>query len=203
MSIKMIIFDQDGTLYPRSHDLFKYTRKKTKNWISQKLNIGTEEVDKIYKTLAQKYPNPYLGFESLGCSVNEYMSEVFDKIEPKELLDFNPILYEYFEKSKLRKALVTLASPQYTIKLQKVLKLINFYDEILYVKDFKTYNKKECYQKIAKDFNLKYNEICVIGDSFENDINPAKELGCKTIWISENSEVSSIEDYILNERRKK
>lgn len=201
MNIKMIIFDQDGTLYPSNHDLFRYTRKKTKKWLSKKLNISSEEIDKIYKTLSTEYPNPYFGFMSLGCSIDEYMSEVFDKIEPSEFLTFNPTLYEYFEKSKEKKSLVTLASPKYTNKLQEVLKLKKFYDEILYVKDFETYNKKQCYKKVADDFNLKFSEICVIGDSLENDIKPAKELGCKTVWISHNSEIVNIEDFILMERR--
>lgn len=197
MNIKMIIFDQDGTLYPKNHNLYQYTRNKTKSWLSKKLSISLEKVEEIYKTLAIKYPNPYLGFMSLGCSVDEYMREIFDKIEPSEFLTFNPALYEYFKQSKTKKALVTMASKKYTMKLQNILKLTKFYDEILYVSDFETYNKKQCYEKIANDFNLKFSEICVIGDSIENDIKPAEELGCKVILIDNNCEVSNIKEDIM------
>ena len=31
--IKLIIFDQDGTLYERNNKLMLYTRKLTKEWI--------------------------------------------------------------------------------------------------------------------------------------------------------------------------
>lgn len=186
MSIKLIIFDQDGTLYPNTHKLFTYTRKITKEWIAKSLNISSIEVETIYEKLAKKYPNPYLGFISLGLSIKDYMLEVFDKIEPGNFLNLNPILYEYFAKDNTKKALVTLASPKYTQKLQEKLGIKQYYENILYLKDFKTYNKKECYKKLAKDFNIKFSEICVVGDSYYNDILPAIELGCNVILISKN-----------------
>lgn len=210
MSIKMMIFDQDGTLYPDNHKLFQYTRIRTKEWLAKKLKVSFEEIERIYNELPKKYPNPYLGFISLGCSVKEYMDEVFDKIEPSKFLVFNPVIYDFFLNSSSLKALVTLASPKYTEELQKTLQLIDFYDEILYLKDFKTYSKKQCYEKLAKDFNLDFQEICVIGDSYENDIIPARELGCKVVLISKEtknigniSKVKSIEDFINLENRRK
>lgn len=199
----MMIFDQDGTLYPKKHELYQYTRKLTKRWLQNKLKVTSDEMEKIYKSLSVNYPNPYFGFISLGCTVNEYMSEVFDKIEPEKFLTYNPILYNFFKTCNIKKSLVTFSSPRYTKKLQNVLKITNFYSEILYVKDFKTYNKKECYKKIAKDYNLKYQEICVIGDSKENDINPAKELGCQTIWISSEGNANNIDEFIIKEMGKK
>lgn len=205
--IKMIVFDQDGTLYPRENELIIETRKKTKKWLANKLKKDLDEIEKIYKQLPKKYPNPYLGFMSIGCSVDEYMSEVFDKVNPDKYLKFNPLLYKFFESNKQLKALVTLASPNYTIKLQETLKLKSFYDKILYVKDFETYSKGQCYKKLAKNFNIKFEEMCVIGDSYDNDILPAQELGCETILISSKSKIykgvkiySNIESYINEEK---
>ena len=123
------------------------------------------------------------------------MSEVFDKIDPSKFLTFNPILYEYFLNNKFLKVLVTLASKQYTEKLQETLKLREQYDEILYLADFKTYNKKQCYEKLSNEFNIAYSEMCVIGDSYENDIIPAQQLGCKTVLIS--SSKKNIDDIIV------
>ena len=131
------------------------------------------------------------------------MSEVFDKINPSSFLTFNPRLYEYFLNNRFLKALVTLASRQYTEKLQETLKLRELFDEILYLEDFKTYSKSECYKKLSKDFNIDFSEMCIIGDSYENDIIPAQQLGCKTVLISSVKKniddvivVKSIEDFI-------
>lgn len=201
--IKMIVFDQDGTLYPSEDDLIFETRKKTKYWLSNKLRKDLNEIEELYNQLPKRYENPYLGFASLGCSVDEYMSEVFDKIDPSRFLKFNPTLYNFFKYNKQLKALVTFASPNYTIKLQETLKLKDFYDRILYVKDFETFSKGQCYKKLAKEFNIKFDEMCVIGDSYYNDILPAQQLGCETILISNKPKVfknvkiyKNIESYI-------
>ncbi|MBR3134923.1 MAG: HAD family hydrolase [Clostridia bacterium] len=201
MQTKLLIFDQDGTLYSRNSNLMKYTRLKTKKWIAKELNISDEEVEKIYAELPIKYPNPYLGFMSLGCEVSDYMSQVFDKIEPQDFLEFNKELYMFFKNNNIRKSLVTMSSKTYTKKLQSCLKLYDFYESILYVNEFKTYNKKEGYKMLAKKLNVSYPEICVIGDSIENDLKPAKDIGCKTVLISEhvNNEyrtVKNIEEFI-------
>lgn len=182
--IKMLVFDQDGTLYDSRNDLILETRRKTKDWLSNKLKKDINEINELYKQLPKKYANPYLGFESLGCNVDEYMSEVFDKVDPSKFLEFNQMLYNYFKYSKQLKALVTFASPKYTIKLQETLRLKDFYDRILYVKDFETYSKGQCYEQLAKEFYIKFDEMCVIGDSYHNDILPAQQLGCATILIS-------------------
>lgn len=204
--IKMLVFDQDGTLYTSENNLFLETRNKTKYWLSNKLNKNLDEINKLYKKLPEKYANPYYGFASLGCSVDEYMLEVFDKIDPRNFLEFNPNLYTYFKNSKLLKALVTFASPNYTIKLQEKLKLKSFYNKILYVKDFATYSKKQCYEQLSKEFNVKFNEMCIIGDNYYNDILPAQQLGCKAILISNKIKTlknvkiyKNIESYIEKE----
>ena len=199
MKIKIIIFDQDGTLYPKNHKLYRDTRKLTKKWISKSLKIPLEDVEKIYKELAIQYPNPYIGFQSLGLSVEEYMNNVFDKIEPENYLQYNLIIHDYFQNSKCKKILITFASPKYTKKLQKKLEIEEFYDEILYVKDFKSYNKKECYEEIVNKYKVNNKEILVIGDSYVNDIKPAIELGCQTIFISQNGDFDNIESFIKNE----
>lgn len=94
--------------------------------------------------------------------------------------------------------LVIFVSPRYTKKLQEKLEIEKFYDKILYVKDFKSYTKKECYQEIAKKYGVSNNEVLVIGDNFENDIRPAIELGCQTVFISENGDFDNIEEFIKN-----
>jgi len=41
----------------------------------------------------------------------------------------------------------------------------------------------EIYQLGVDSLGLKAEECLVIGDSFSKDINPAKEIGCRTIWL--------------------
>ena len=69
--IKAIIFDQDGTFYPKDHKLTLELRRKTKKWISEKLNKSDSEVDELYSKLPIKYPNPLEGYSSIGLDIKE------------------------------------------------------------------------------------------------------------------------------------
>lgn len=200
--IKLIIFDQDGTLYKRDNQLMLTTRKLTKEWLMKSLNIDYVEVENLYRELPQNFPNPYYGFKSLGLRVEDYMAEVFDRVNPADFIEFNNKLYDFFKNSKLKKALVTFASPKYTVKLQNKLNIYDYYSKIIYGKELKTYSKHEAYQKLIDLFEVDLNEVCVVGDDYENDIRPAHEIGCKSIWVTEecNREnefhVESIEDFL-------
>ncbi len=194
LMIKLIIFDQDGTLYKKDNELMLYTRKITKKWLMKRLSLSKMEVEKLYEELPKKFPNPYLGFMSLGLKVEDYMNEVFDQIAPEKFLEYNENVYQFFKNNKIPKALVTFASPTYTKKLQKVLKVYDYYSKIIFGKDLKTYSKGEAYAELINLFKLKCNEVCVVGDDYENDIKPALALGCKTVWITKKC-VYSCETY--------
>jgi putative hydrolase of the HAD superfamily len=45
----------------------------------------------------------------------------------------------------------------------------------------------EIFSLAVKELNLKPNECIVIGDSYDNDIEPAKLIGCRTIWLKGRS----------------
>ncbi len=36
---------------------------------------------------------------------------------------------------------------------------------------------------MISELDIKPEEVIVVGDSYKNDITPAKLLGCKTVWL--------------------
>ena len=84
--IKCIVFDQDGTFYSANSHLAHALREMTKTWLIRKLNVSKHEIDLLYERLRENYPNPYHGFQSLGASVSEYHTEVFNTVNPFDYL---------------------------------------------------------------------------------------------------------------------
>ena len=81
------------------------------------------------------------------------------------------------------------------IPYKSYLKLKELFDEMLYLEDFKIYNKSECYKKLSKDFNIDLSASWMIGDS-RNDIKAGISAGCKTaLLIGEGSSVNIDCDY--------
>lgn len=182
---RCIILDQDGTIYPRESKLFLALRNRTRDWLKEKLNVTNEETEQIYKVLPKQYPNPFLGFVSLGATVREYHEEVFNKISPNKYIKKDKSLVELFETLKPQIFVVTMASPEYSYKLQTHLEIDEFITHTYYVKDYPPdYSKQRCYTSIIKNLETTNELVCVIGDNFETDILPALEIDCSAIHIS-------------------
>lgn len=45
---------------------------------------------------------------------------------------------------------------------------------------------KQIFELAFKELNSNTNQTIVVGDSYGNDITPAKELGCTTVWLEGN-----------------
>lgn len=65
--------------------------------------------------------------------------------------------------------------------------LRDIWDDMLFVSESKTNNKKDTYIKIQEQYKATSQEILVVGDSYENDILPALELGYSVIYITDNN----------------
>lgn len=185
--MKAYIFDQDGTFYPKDHEITYALRTKTKEWISRTLNLTKEEVDKLYKELPQKYPHPFDGFTSLGLNLDEYHKEVFDKVDPSLYLHKDTKLVNVLRVIDSPKYVVTLASTNYSFKLQKALGIDELIDNSFSLIDFlPTHSKLNAYEHIRKQLLLEPKEICVVGDNLQVDIQPALEKGYFTLLVGNN-----------------
>ena len=182
--IKAYIFDQDGTLYPKKNKLTVRLRERTKQWISEKLNLSKLEIERVYEKLSEEFPHPYHGFLSLGLSPEQYHKEVFDIIDPKRYLDRDEKLVNLFKRIPDRKFIVTLASLNYSIKLQRRLGIHGLVENTTSAIDYPlTYSKSEAYISIRDSLGLDSSEICVIGDNLVIDILPALENGFRSVLI--------------------
>jgi len=186
-STERFVFDQDGTLYPSGSHLGVAVRQRTKDWLGRRLRISRAQVELLYEDLQSKYPNPFHGFQSLGASVSEYHSEVFDAIDPCDYLTYDAGLVQVLLQLPQPKCVVTLASPSYSEALQACLGVKDLIEMTYYVKECAPdYSKKRCYRAIAlANLGGDCATLCVVGDNFDLDIAPALELGCMAVHVSD------------------
>lgn len=182
--IKVIIFDQDGTFYPQNSIFYKTLSAKTKLWVQDNLSIPNNKINFFYKNLEKKYPNPLLGFNSIGLTVDKYHKEVFTKVKLDEI-DKDDELINLFEKiSKIRKFVVTFSSIDYSNKIQKKLGIKKYIEKTYtFTDNSPTLNKIYFYKKIEQETGVKPQNIMIIGDNFKNDLESATKKDYLTIMI--------------------
>lgn len=201
MVITCIIFDADNTLYSTKKaatlgymSLFQYLHQKT--------SIAPEKLQRTYEALVQK-----VKFESNPAKrkreyVVQRLLQKFFLNSPKLLTDSMEVFWEVVAKNiqpakgvrKLiqdlaRTYLLAIASDEFQKplmwKLKAVLGDFSMF-KVMVTPEVTSVMKPSAlyYAKIIEELNLKPAETMVVGDSWERDLKPARELGLVTVLVN-------------------
>lgn len=207
-NIKLIIFDLDGTLYPRElyhKDYYDFTIES----IISLFNLNRSNTIKTLNDFGiTSNPEENQGsvsalINSLGMSVNEwnlYRDKNFNIVElikPNYQLVSNlNFLNKYYK--------IVIFTNNTKVATEKILKKIGITNEptidLILTSDFglKLKPHKDGFKYIKEKFNLPFSEIVSIGDRKEVDIKPLIELGGNGILVSNPEELLNIRDLLNN-----
>lgn len=177
MEYKTFVFDQDGTLYPKTSQLGVELSRATKYWLCEKGKMDNEQFD-IFKN---KYPNFTEGLNSLNLDLISWHEEVqtslIDRIDG--IVDINKRLIEII--IKLRNCyLVTFSSVNFSDAVLINLGVQEHFKKKIHINNG---SKIDAYRNIQLNQNNTPAETLVIGDNDQADLAPARELGMSTLLI--------------------
>jgi HAD superfamily hydrolase (TIGR01549 family) len=189
MKIKLICFDLFGTLY--NGDIFNPEHDIIENF---KLDLTPKEIEQIQCVIPLSFTpeqtcKTYL--EGIGVKTSKENMDLMEKLLRKEL----KTVFIFPETMDLLKE---LKSQEF--KLALISNFIPYAQEVISKEFFALFDfllisneiglckpSKAIFGKLKKDSGIKFNEMIMVGDSFNSDIAPAKSFGMKTIWIAPNA----------------
>ena len=186
-SIKYWIFDLDNTLYSGNTRVFEQVDKKMSKYISNKLNVTTEEAKKIQKNYFYEYNTTLNGMiKNHKIDANEFLEFVHDI--DIDFLQKDTKLSEELKKLNGKKIIFTNGSRKHAINVTKRIGIDQFFDDIFDIVDSEFIPKPsiEPYNKLVKKHKIDPN-LCVLVEDIARNLKPAYEMGMKTVWI-ENDE---------------
>ncbi len=202
MTIKIIIFDADNTLYKINN---KEAYRKLYDFLNKELKIPKEKIKKNYKEIISKLkysskPIKRKHSYSIKLLLEKYHADNKERILEEAIEIFwNQIIEDLIiipEMTDILKRLkenfrFVIATNEFLEILEKKLKKTTpdykEHFEFLVTPDIVKTMKpsKEYYEIVLEKTNLKTNEVLVIGDSWKRDLKPAKAIGIKTVLLHE------------------
>ena len=200
--IKAVIFDFGGTLDTNG---IHWAEKYWETYAHFNIGVSKEDFRRAYVYAERKLPEivtplfslrktyetqltyqlEYLAINNLVSDLDLSLSKELNEYCYREVLRTSDLSIQILKQLK-DKYILGLVSNYYG-NVQAVLSelgLAHFFNSII---DSTIVGVRKPDLKIFKiilsELKLQPSEIIVVGDSYTNDITPAKTLGCKTIWL--------------------
>lgn len=196
--IKLLILDQEGTLYRNKKLLYKI-RENTQEFFCKKLSITRKDYPEWYSKNKKDFPNIFEALKKFNLSVEDYHSQVFNIVDPKNYLNKDNSLFKILKTLKIPIYIVTSSSRDYSKRVLESLGIYGFVKKAISLSKEKQ-NKIDIYNEIIKTEKVNSKEVCIVGDNWDTDLKEAKEEGFKTVFIGEKDEkpfmIKSIHDLL-------
>ncbi|MEK6840537.1 MAG: HAD hydrolase-like protein [Nanoarchaeota archaeon] len=192
--IKLVIFDLDDCLIDKWGATFPVTIKEAIKAMTIK-GLRIDSVDDAMRRLSEINSRS----KNVPEAISKYLTEIgsydqkYMEIGRDAIYNFNfdgrikplpGVIKMLNELSKLGTDLAVVSKGEEDIQLKNMQMAgidKNIFKRICIVSD---YDKTEPYRKILGELNHSAQETLVVGDRYETDLLPAKNLGAKIAWIS-------------------
>ena len=191
MSISTIFFDLDDTLYPADCGLWPVIRDRIGLFMVEQLNISSEEMPGLRRTLFEQYGTTLRGLQhQFSFSVSDFLAFVHD-VPLSKYLKPDPELKLVLAKLPVRKYIFTNADVNHAKRVLKALDLEDCFEGIIDVVAMNPYCKPmPASFKIAMQTAGELDPSrCVMIDDIHRTTRAARELGLFSILygVDQNS----------------
>jgi putative hydrolase of the HAD superfamily len=177
------VFDLDNTLYPASSKLFDQVSHRMTSYISEYFNIAHDAALERQRSLFMRY----------GTTLRGLMTE--HRLDPEPFLDYvhqvdfdrvtpNPELALKLGLLPGRKLIFTNSSRVHAHRVMERLGITGHFEEIFDIAeaDYIPKPDRTSYTTLLHRHRVRASSTCMVDDIALN-LEPAKALGMKTVWL--------------------
>lgn len=196
--LKLILFDLDETLYPRSATLMHQISARISEYLIQKIGIAPEWAQELRQHFRGTYGTALRGLieEGYQFDIEDYFQYVHD-VELHGRIDPDPKLREMLLNIPLRRAVLTNSNIEHAERILKHMAIRDCFEKVIDIKALGYMNKPhpKAYAQALEMLGVPAHEVIFIEDTPMNTA-PARALGMTTVLI--DCPHSDSADYFLD-----
>lgn len=185
MPFDLAVIDLDNTLYAADCGVFARMDKRMTAFVAKEIGVDAEEADRLRVKYWKEYGTTLRGMMlHHGMEPEAFLHDVHD-IDAHEILKRDEELDAALARLPGRKVIHTNGIVEHAEKILAALGIAHHFERIYDIR-FNDYIPKPCKETLAL---LIENEGCdpehtLVIDDMADNLQVARELGCKTVWIT-------------------
>jgi putative hydrolase of the HAD superfamily len=186
--IRILLFDLDDTLYPRSAGVMDQIRQLILRYIRERLHLSPEEADELRRSYFMTYGTTMRGLQiERHIDADEFLHYVHD-IPLEAYLQPNPKLDAVLASIPQEKVVFTNATREHAERVLAVLGIRRRFDQIIDVRDMDYESKPQpaAYRHICELLGVEPRECLIVEDNIRN-LQPAQAIGMTTVLVQDGS----------------
>lgn len=196
--LKLILFDLDETLYPRSASLMKEITGRIQQYLIDRMGVPVDRAHELRLHFRGTYGTALRGLieEGYPVDLDDYFTYVHDiRLEGRIIPD--PALRHMLMALPLRRAILTNSNIEHAERILAHMGIRDCFEAVIDIKALKFKNKPapESYAVAMEMLGVEPHEVIFVEDTPMNT-RPARALGMTTVLIE--CEHSDDADYFLD-----
>ncbi|MGQ9465175.1 MAG: HAD family hydrolase [bacterium] len=201
ISLKVIIFDLDGTLY-KSPEIYQKFAEAAYYTYAKLRKTTIEQAKSILETRREEikrqrgYPVPYtLALLSLDIPIEAWHKENIKFFDPGKYLQPDIQLKRILKELKIVYQLAVLTNNN-RIQTDRILRALGIKDLFSHIFTYETFKlikpNLEIFRQVIQKLNLRPEECMMVGDRYDVDLVPAKEIGMQIFEVKGPEDISKL-----------
>ncbi len=189
MPFDLAVIDLDNTLYAADSGVFARMDKRMTAFVANELDVSSDEADRLRVKYWKEYGTTLRGMMlHHGMAPEAFLHDVHD-IDAHEILQPDAALDTALARLPGRKVIHTNGIREHAERILAALDIAHHFKAIYDIR-FNNYIPKPCQQTLASLIGAEgfTPARTLVVDDMADNLRVAKALGCKTVWITRETE---------------
>lgn len=195
---RLVLFDLDETLYPRSARLMDQITQRITQYIAERFGVAPEQASALRQHFRGTYGTALRGLmeEGYAIDVDDYFAYVHD-IALDGVLTADPQLRQMLLAIPLRRAVLTNSNIEHAVRILRHMDIHDCFERIIDIRALSFKNKPDplAYALAMEMLNVRPHEVIFVEDTPVNTC-AARAVGMTTVLVE--CEPSDAADYFVN-----